>query len=102
MIYVKQHLTEKGHIIAMCDEELMGRVLHEGKVQIDLNRYEDFYKGELLPEEDAGKVYSSEEFYSANLVGMKSVNIFLKKGMISNDDVRKVKGIPFVQIYNVL
>ena len=53
MIYIKIHETEHGaKILAMCDKSLIGKVLEEGNVYIDLKLYSDFYTGELIDEEE--------------------------------------------------
>jgi hypothetical protein len=99
MIYFKRYQTEHGDIIAMCDEELIGRIIKEGKIEIDLDKYASFYKGELLKEEDAEALIG--DIYSANIVGERSAKIIIKKGLASENDVRKVNGIPFVQLFKI-
>jgi hypothetical protein len=99
MIYFKSYLTEHGSVVAMCDEELMGRVLRSGKLVLDLERYASFYKGELLAEAEAAGRISSERIYSANIVGERSVGIMVKFGLVAPDDVRLVENVPFVQLF---
>jgi hypothetical protein len=53
MIYFNKFDTAKGKMIAMCDEEVMGKVLKKGKIEIDLKLHGGFYKGDLITEEDA-------------------------------------------------
>lgn len=101
MIYLKEHAAEKGEIIAMCDKELIGKVLSEGKVRLDLEKYASFYKGELVSEKDAAKMLSEVEIHSANIVGKRSVEVAAKIGLIGKADVRKVKNVPFVNIFKV-
>jgi hypothetical protein len=99
MIYLKQHDTEKGRIIAMCDEKVLGRVLSEGVREVDLNKYAGFYRGELVNSEKAAEEIGDEKFYSANVVGEESVKVFLKKGMADQGSVAVVEGVPFIQIF---
>jgi len=101
MIYVNKFDTAKGIMIAMCDEELIGRVLREGKVEIDLKQYGSFYKGVLVNEIEAEK-YVTEKVYSANVVGERSVNILLEKGIVKKDQVRKCEGVSYVHLFRVL
>ncbi len=102
MIYFKSYLTEQGSVVAMCDEELIGRVLRSGKLVLDLDRYASFYKGELLSEEEAAGRLSGERIYSANIVGERSVGIVVKSGLVGADDVKAVEGVPFVQLYAIV
>ncbi|MDE1873744.1 MAG: DUF424 domain-containing protein [Candidatus Micrarchaeota archaeon] len=101
MIFVKKHAAEQGLIIAMCDEELMGRVLEEGKLFIDLDRYSEFYRGELVSEEKAKAMVDGVELYSANIVGERSVAVMMNKGIVGKEDVKKVGRVPFVQVFKV-
>ena len=79
MIYFKGHETDKGTIIAMCDEELLGRVLKEGKRELDLEKYSGFYNEELITEQEA-KSRIKDDLYTANVVGKRSVQIFALLG----------------------
>ena len=74
MIYFNKFDTAKGRMVALCDEELMGRHLKEGKFEIDLRQYGGFYKGVLMREEDA-RSQIDHKVYSANVVGDRSVNV---------------------------
>lgn len=100
MIYFKSYEAEKGVILAMCDEELIGKVIKEGEVVIDLDKYSDFYKGELISEEDAVEALGDEVF-SANVVGKKSVEAVVKAGLAKHGDEKIIAGIPFLQIFTV-
>ncbi|MDE1851647.1 MAG: DUF424 family protein [Candidatus Micrarchaeota archaeon] len=99
-IYIKTYETEKGTMIAMCDEELLGKEFGDGKAKLDLNRYASFYKGELQEE---GKIsIDMESIYSANVVGERSVAIMIRTGVATEDEIKRVSGIPFLQVYRVL
>lgn len=102
-VYFKSYSTEKGIMIAMCDKELLGKVLTEGKVELDLERYAAFYKGELISQEDAvEKLKEDRVIYSANIVGKASVDAFIKAGIIARPSVKTINKVPFLQVYNVL
>lgn len=99
-IYIKAYDTEKGTMIAMCDEELLGKEFSEGKKKLDLSKYASFYKGELLEE---GKVsIDKDSIYSANVVGERSVGIMIRNGLATEEDIRRISNIPFLQVYKVL
>ena len=100
MIYLNKFDSPKGIMLAMCDEELMGRVLTEGKVEIDLEKYGAFYKGDLISEEEASDLVT-EKVYSANVVGERSVSIFVRKGIVKQDEVRTVQGVKFLHLFKV-
>jgi uncharacterized protein len=103
MIYLKIHITPEGEIIAMCDSELLGKKFKEGKLELDLSTYSEFYKGDLVEDDEASDyIKNSRSFYTANIVGEKSVAIFLRKGLVSRKEVRKVKEVPYVHIYTIV
>ncbi len=101
MIYIKEYKTEHGIIVAACDEELLGNIYSEGAIILDLEKYSGFYKGELLTEKTASERIIPEELHSANIVGKRSVEMCITKGVASQGDVMRVKGVPFLQIYRV-
>jgi hypothetical protein len=97
MIYLKVHETENGgRILAMCDKSLIGRVLEEGDVYIDLKNYSDFYVGELIKDE---KEIEVKNVSSVNIIGKEAVALAIKNGVIKKDDVRTVEGVPYAQVY---
>ncbi len=102
MIYVKIHDTDNGNILAMCDEELIGRVFKEGKTELDMPRYAGFYKGELVSEKDAEMAAKDIGFYSANVVGERSVKVMMDINACRAEDIRRIEGIPFIHIYKML
>ena len=87
-------------MVAMCDEELMGRVFREGRVEIDLKRYGGFYKGELISEDDAKRMVD-RRVYSANVVGARSVRLLVEAGLVKADEVKSVQGVPVVHLFSV-
>ncbi len=101
MVFIKRHASDHGYILAMCDEELIGKVLKEGKLLIDLEKYASFYRGELVNETRAAELVKDEEIYTANVVGERSVKILIRKGMATKDDVRKIGKVPFVQTFKL-
>ncbi|MDE1824764.1 MAG: DUF424 family protein [Candidatus Micrarchaeota archaeon] len=102
MMYLKVHKTEKGDMIALCDEEILGKILREGKKELDLKTYSDFYRGDLCTNEQADKLLSFDTLYSANIVGEESVNIVIKKGLVGKSQVMKIAKVPYVHVYTMI
>ncbi len=102
MIYLKVHSTQNGKIIAMCDEEFLGRVLRSGKIELDLEKYSGFYKGALLDEERATEAIKNVDVYSANVVGKESVKVLRTKIAVSDSDIRLIGKVPCVHIYTMI
>lgn len=86
-------------IVAACDSGLLGQVFEEGDAVLDLKTYESFYRGEKA---DAGKLGEAlEEFDSANLVGKGAVGVALGKNLAGEGDVKYIKNIPHLQLYQI-
>jgi hypothetical protein len=100
-VYLKNYVTEKGAMIAMCDADLIGKVFTEGKKELDLKRYADFYVGDLLEEAEAMLKIETETIYTANVVGKRSVAAFIKGGLVSKSDVMTIANVPVVHVYKV-
>ena len=102
MIFFKKYATENGDIIAMCDEELIGRVLTGGKITVDLAKYASFYKGDLVSEPEAKKMVSEGDLCSANVVGERSVAVLVELGIAGRDSAMLLGDVPFVQVYKTV
>lgn len=101
MLYIKKYETENGSIIALCDEELLGKIFSNGLSKLDLDKYAEFYKGELVNEEKAKDMINLDEIYSANIVGKRAVGIFLEKKIVKKSEVKTISGVPFAQVYSI-
>lgn len=104
MIFLKIHETEHGAIIAMCDEKLIGNIYKDKKTEtiLDLKKYAEFYKGELLETKTAIDVIKNISIYSGNIVGEESVSVIIKAGLADGSEIKKIDKIPSLHIYNIL
>ncbi len=85
-------------IVAIADEELLGRTFFEKNKQLEVK--ESFYRGEngkVLPKEEVKKLILEmvEEDATFNIVGENSVNCALETGIITENQVLKIDGIPY-------
>ncbi len=100
-IYVKVYETQQGTILAMCDEELIGRQLKEGARLMDLKTYSNFYVGEKKSEKEVEEIVSKAKIYSANVVGERAVGVLIKMGIVKEEEVMRIQQVPFVHLYSV-
>ena len=98
MIFVKIHSTPAGKILAMCDEELIGKIFREGEAVIDLQKYKDFYTGEKKDEEEIKEILD-DKITSINAVGERSVNLLINNSLATKKDVKRINGIAMLQIF---
>ncbi len=85
-------------IVAICDAELLGKYFEEGLLQ--LNVKENFYKGDQVNEEEAIETlhHMLLEDATFNIVGHKSTQAAIKAGIISEEEIGEIQGIPFALI----
>ncbi len=86
------------YVVAICDSELLGKRFEEGDFQLDVK--ESFFGGEETEEEKALEIISNmfREDATFNIVGEKSVNTAIKAGVITEEGIKKIQGIPFALV----
>jgi len=98
-MYMKIHETKQGKIVAACDKELLGKILDDGKIHLDLARSRSFYEGELTTREEL--MEELEDAISANLVGKNTVSVAIEGGFAHENDVIYINETPHIQIYKI-
>lgn len=98
-MYMKRYEREKEIVVAICDKELVGEVLREGALVLDLKRYSSFYVGEITTEKAAAEAL--ETATSINLVGKKAVGLAIKKKIAEKGSERMIGGVPHLQVYKM-
>ncbi len=102
MIYLKIHHAQNGRIVAMCDEEYIGKVFRDGKRELNLKKYASFYEGDLVSEQKAVSMLKNVEIYSANVVGARSIEVLRTKIDVEDSEILTIKKVPFVHVYNMI
>ena len=95
VMIVKKHVSNRKLVLAVCDSEILGRKFEEGDLQLDLTS--NFYKGEEKKEEELLDLL--KRGYVANIVGEKSIEILVRKGIIKSKEVKKISGVPYTQVF---
>ena len=98
-MHINVHRTATGVIIAACDKKLIGKVLKDGDVELDLKMHAKFY-GEPGTIKELTRLLEGD-FDSVNLVGEKAVSVAIKTGIVGQKDVKHIKNIPYLQIYSI-
>ena len=97
MMYVKIHKSYRD-VVAICDADLIGKKFEEGKKQLNLK--ESFYKDKKISFEEAIRLIQFQKCEDAtfNLVGPESVKAGKESGIINEEGVKTVQGVPFALI----
>lgn len=94
---IKIHKTYRD-IVAIADKELIGKYFEQDKFQLNIK--ESFYKGDEIPKEKLIPLIQSlaKEDATFNIVGGKSIQTALKAGIIKEQGIKKIAGIPFALV----
>jgi len=93
VLWSKVYRRGKEVVLALADEELMGREFEEGEFVL---RVDSFYRGELVDEEEAALLCRGATIINA--VGERAVKTVINAGLATEGAVRKVAGVPHVQV----
>ena len=96
-MFVKIHNSYRD-VIAICDEDLLGKKFEEGKFQLDVK--ESFYNGEKKDTSQIAELLLHEKTEDAtfNIVGEESVNAAIKAGIVTKQGIKTIQGIPFALV----
>ena len=94
-VYVKIHRHGEETIIAICDEELLGKKIVDEEKGIKFYVDPYFYKGKLLSIAQAIMLLKHASI--ANLVGKNIVSAAKNNGLIHEDAILYIKNVPHAQ-----
>lgn len=81
-------------VLAICDSEILGKTLREGKIVFHVK--EEFYRGGRVSVEEA--VDMIENSTIVNMVGKCCVEKAIAKGYVHPQAVLNIEGVPHAQI----
>ena len=94
MISIKVFKQGDNLIVGACDEQLIGKKFKEGKFQIDVAK--NFYDGKRVDKKTLQRFLQDATI--ANLVGKETVTFAIQLGLIDQNCVLTVKGVPHAQM----
>ena len=97
-VYVKVHYHGKDVVVAICDEDLLGKTFTEGAVRIEVS--EKFYGGEKMKIEEAMKI--AKKATIANFLGKNSVKYAVRSKLVHKDAVMVIASIPHAQLVKMI
>ncbi len=96
--------TEDTVVVALCDEDLPGRVLKHGDLEVEIEPR--FYVGEITTEDGAIEElervieeYRHEKTVAVNALGENACDVVIRAGLAEHDDLGDIAGVPHVQVY---
>lgn len=94
MYYVKIHRVNNNNIVAICDEEILGKVFREG--DLILNVSPAFYKGEKADLKTVIEILKQAEI--AVITGYRIVKELSRLGFVDEEYALKIENQLHVQI----
>jgi len=97
-VLIKVHKTYRW-VVAVCDSDLVGKKLEEGKKQLDVS--EAFFGGDSvnLPEFRDRVSRCLDEDSTFFIVGSKSVEMSKRMGLISEEGISEIGSVPFALVF---
>jgi len=93
-MFIKIHKDKHSEVVAVSDENLIGKTFEEDGKIINVN--ERFYKGEKMEDNEAGEILINAK--NINAVGEESVKLCVKLGLIKEENILIIGGIPHAQV----
>lgn len=90
---VKIHSATR-YVVAICDDEVFGKKFEEGIRGLDMTG--TFFKGDFKTEEEVEEIMKDmvREDASFNVVGEKACQIAVKTGLVEEEGIFRIDGIP--------
>jgi hypothetical protein len=92
--YVNLKKIGKNVLLAICDCEVLGRTLREGKIVFHVK--DEFYNGGKVSVEEAVAMIKNSTI--VNMVGRNCVEKAIAKGYVHPEAVLHIEGVPHAQI----
>lgn len=92
--YIKLRKIGGNVLLAVCDAEILGKTLREGKIVFCIK--EEFYKGAKVTIEEAVTMIANSTI--VNLVGRNIVRKAIESGYVHPEAVLNIEGVPHAQI----
>ncbi len=93
-VYVNLKKIGRNVLLAICDCEILGRTLREGKIVFHVK--DEFYNGGKVILEDAMGMIENSTI--VNMVGKNCVEKAVEKGYVHPEAVISIEGVPHAQI----
>jgi hypothetical protein len=93
-VYLNLKKIGENVVLAVCDCDLLGKTLREGKIVFHIK--DEFYKGRKASLEEAVGLIGNSTI--VNLVGKNCVEKAMKEGYVHPEAVLKIEGVPHAQI----
>ncbi len=92
-VYLKVRETMDHVLVAVCDEELLGKTLVEGKLKFNVSK--EFYGGDLVDTKTCVRHLKGATI--ANMIGKTTVDAAIEAGLVHKSAILYIEGEPHAQ-----
>jgi hypothetical protein len=96
-VYMNLRKVGNNVLLAMCDAEILGKTLREGKIVFHVK--EEFYEGPRVSIEEAVSMIANSTI--VNMIGKNVVRKAIERGYVHPEAVLNIDGIPHAQIVRI-
>ena len=93
-VYVNLKKVGRNILLAICDCEVLGKTLRQGKIVFQVK--DEFYNGGKVALEEAVNMIQNSTI--VNMVGKNCVEKAIEKGYVHPEAVLDIEGVPHAQI----
>ncbi len=97
MFWCKKFETKYGKVVALCDEELLGKKIVSKEFNVEISK--DFYGERRVDERAALRMLKTATM--GNFFGKRAVALAEKNGFILNKNIIFINGIPHAQFIKI-
>ena len=91
---VNKHSQNNKQVLAICDNDLLGKVIEENDLILDLSS--EFYSGEEVSENQLKELIKTS--YIINAVGEKTINFLKQEKLVDVENIKFIGSVPHVQV----
>ncbi len=92
---VRTAVYQGSTLVNICDAELVGRTVTEGRLQVHISK--DFFFGEIVDRTEALNLINGCAI--VNLAGRRAVSLAIENKVGAKEAVREIEDVPFLMIY---
>lgn len=91
-------IKKEGHrVLAVCDEDILGEVLSDGKIKIKVRK--EFYGNDPIEKEELLEKASGSTIINA--VGNEAVSLLIEEGFFNEDKILEIDGVSHAQMVKI-
>ncbi|MDG7049776.1 MAG: DUF424 domain-containing protein [Nitrososphaerota archaeon] len=95
--FVRTSNYQNSNMLNMCDEELLGRIVKNGNLQINISK--SYYGQRLVEKAEAETLMKNSSVL--NLVGKQTIEMSVELNIGSRQGVKTIEDVPFLIVFKM-